>query len=710
MTSFIVPHRFLYDGGLFRIPGWDSTAPNNRIPLVLQTLSNIQEGLEMFWEQEQIKRVVIEGVKPEIDGGRFPVKRTVGETFVVGADIFTDGHDAVSGVLRYRRAEASEWNEVPLRFVLNDRWVASFVLTEVGRYVYTFSAWVDPFIGWRRDLLKKADAGQDVSIDLLAGAELVEAAAGRAREEDANWLRARVQDLRTAHAQERQTSLATDEVLLTMMTAYPDRRSATDYEKELEVVVDREKARFSAWYEMFPRSCSDEPGKHGTFKDCERRLHYIAEMGFDVLYFPPIHPIGLTHRKGRNNSAVTDPDDPGSPWAIGAQEGGHRGIHPQLGTLEDFRDLMEKARELDIEIALDIAFQCSPDHPYAREHPEWFKHRPDGSIRYAENPPKKYEDIFPLDFESDRWEELVQELRDVVCFWIAQGVRIFRVDNPHTKPFAFWEWLIGSVKEEHPEVIFLAEAFTRPKVMYRLAKLGFTQSYTYFAWRNSAWEIRKYLTELTQTEAREFFRPNFWPNTPDILTEYLQLGGRPAFIIRLILAATLAASYGIYGPAFELCEGRPREAGSEEYLDSEKYQIRHWNLKGPHSLQELISGINRVRRENPALHGNESLRFHPIDNEQMLCYTKNTPDHSNIILVAVNLDPHHTQSGWAEIALDQLGLDPRQPFQVHDLLGESRYLWYGPRNYLELNPYVLPAHVFRIRKKVRTERDFDYYL
>ncbi|RJQ63332.1 MAG: alpha-1,4-glucan--maltose-1-phosphate maltosyltransferase [Desulfobacteraceae bacterium] len=664
----------------------------------------------MFWEQEQIKRVIIEGVKPEIDGGRFPVKRTVGETLIVGADIFTDGHDAVSGVLRHRRAKASEWNEVPLRFVLNDRWVASFALAEVGRYVYTFSVWVDPFIGWRRDLLKKADAGQDVSIDLLAGAELVEAAAGRAREEDANWLRARVQDLRTTHAQERQISLATDEVLLTMMTAYPDRRFATDYEKELEVVVDREKARFSAWYEMFPRSCSDAPGKHGTFKDCERRLRYIAEMGFDVLYFPPIHPIGLTHRKGRNNSAVTDPDDPGSPWAIGAQEGGHRGIHPQLGTLEDFRDLMEKARELDIEIALDIAFQCSPDHPYAREHPEWFKRRPDGSIRYAENPPKKYEDIFPLDFESACWEELVQELRDVVCFWIAQGVRIFRVDNPHTKPFAFWEWLIGSVKEEHPEVIFLAEAFTRPKVMYRLAKLGFTQSYTYFAWRNSAWEIRKYLTELTQTEAREFFRPNFWPNTPDILTEYLQLGGRPAFIIRLILAATLAASYGIYGPAFELCEGRPREAGSEEYLDSEKYQIRHWDLESPHSLQELISGINRVRRENPALHGNESLRFHPIDNEQMLCYTKNTPDHSNIILVAVNLDPHHTQSGWAEIALDQLGLDPRQPFQVHDLLGESRYLWYGPRNYLELNPYVMPAHVFRIRKKVRTERDFDYYL
>jgi len=476
------------------------------------------------------------------------------------------------------------------------------------------------------------------------------------------------------------------------------------------VVVDREKARFSIWYEMFPRSCALEPGRHGTFKDCEARLPYIAAMGFDVLYFPPIHPIGHTHRKGRNNNPVANPDDPGTPWAIGSEEGGHKSIHPQLGTVEDFQSFVAKAREYDIEIALDIAFQCSPDHPYVKEHPEWFHWRPDNTVQYAENPPKKYEDIYPLEFETENWQELWEELKSIVLFWIEQGIRIFRVDNPHNKPFRFWEWLITDIKMSYPDVIFLSEAFTRPKVMYQLAKLGFTQSYTYFAWRNTKLELTQYFTELTQTEVREYFCPSLWSNTPDILTEYLQFGGRPAFMARLVLAATLGSSYGIYGPAFELCENRPREPGSEEYLDSEKYEIKSWDIARPDSLKDFIARVNRIRRENAAFHSDWSLRFHEVDNEQLICYSKRTDDLSNVVLVVVNLDPHHTQSGWVEFSLEELGIDPQKPYQMHDLLSDARYLWQGSRNYVELNSQIVPAHIFRMRRRVRTERDFDYYM
>jgi starch synthase (maltosyl-transferring) len=460
---------------------------------------------------------------------------------------------------------------------------------------------------------------------------------------------------------------------------------------------------------MFPRSCGPEPGRHGRFADCEARLPYIASMGFDVLYLPPIHPIGRTHRKGRNNATECRPQDPGSPWAIGAAEGGHTAVHPELGRLEDFRGLVRKAKGFGLDVAMDLAFQCSPDHPWVAEHPEWFRRRPDGSIQYAENPPKKYEDIFPLDFESPARAALEEELRRVVDFWIAQGIRIFRVDNPHTKPLAFWERLIVSVKREHPETVFLAEAFTRPKVMYRLAKLGFSQSYTYFAWRNSAWELRKYFTDLTRSDAREFFRPNLWPNTPDILTEYLQTGGRPAFAARLVLAATLGANYGIYGPAFELAEAQPREPGSEEYLNSEKYEIRHWDIDAPGSLKPLIARVNRIRRENPALQQDRTLKFHAVDNEQLICYTKHTADLSNVILVVVNLDPHHTHTGWLDLPLSEFGLEAGESFQMHDLLSDARYLWHAERHFVELNPQVVPAHIFRLRKKVRTERDFDYF-
>jgi starch synthase (maltosyl-transferring) len=494
------------------------------------------------------------------------------------------------------------------------------------------------------------------------------------------------------------------------MEVCPEKEFVTAYEKELPVVVEREKARFSTWYEMFPRSCAGRRGDHGTFEDCERILPYVASMGFDVLYFPPIHPIGFSNRKGKNNSPAAEPGEPGSPWAIGSELGGHKAVHPDLGSLNDLRRLMQKAAEHGIEIALDLAFQCSPDHPYVREHPEWFRSRPDGTLQYAENPPKKYEDIYPIHFETDGWQELFMELKSVVLFWIEQGIRIFRVDNPHTKPFVFWEWLIREIKKDCGEVIFLSEAFTRPKVMYRLAKLGFSQSYTYFAWRNTKGEITRYFQELTGKEIREFFRPNLWPNTPDILTEFLQTGGRPGFMSRLALAATLGASYGIYGPAFELCEGRPREVGGEEYLDSEKYEIKTWNLKDPLSLKDFIARVNRIRKENPALQSNETLRFHECDSDRILCFSKHTEDFSNVIFVVVNLDPHHTHGGWVHFPVEEMGLESRQGFQVHDLLSDARFLWHGSRNYLEIDPRICPAFIFRLRRRLRTERDFDYFM
>jgi starch synthase (maltosyl-transferring) len=659
--------------------------------------------------RDGIKRVVIEGVSPEIDGGVFPIKRTVGEKVVVEADIFSDGHDLLSCVLLFRKEEDRDWDAAPMDPLVNDRWRGSFQVSEMGRYRYTLKAWVDPFRTWRRDLRKRMDAGQDISVDLLIGRSLIEQAGRRARGAVAKALRQRVAALSSA-AEDEKVALALDEELAELMGLYPEKDFMTSYDKELPVVVERDKARFSTWYEMFPRSCAGKGGEHGTFEDCERILPYIASMGFDVLYFPPIHPIGISHRKGKNNAPTCKPGEPGSPWAIGAEPGGHKAVHPELGTLDDFRGLMQKAGEYGIEIALDLAFQCSPDHPYVKDHPEWFRRRPDGTLQYAENPPKKYEDIYPIHFETEQWQELFMELKSVVLFWIEQGIRIFRVDNPHTKPFIFWEWLIGEIKKEDPEVIFLSEAFTRPKVMYRLAKLGFSQSYTYFAWRNTKWEITRYFQELTRTGVKEFFRPNLWPNTPDILTEYLQTGGRPAFMGRLVLAATLGASYGIYGPAFELCVGEPKEAGSEEYLDSEKYEIKTWNLEDPLSLKDFIARVNRIRKENPALQSNETLRFHECDSEQILCFSKHTDGFSNMIFVVINLDPHYTHGGWVHFPVEELGLESSQGFQVHDLLSDARFLWHGSRNYLEIDPRVSPAFIFRVRRRLRTERDFDYFM
>jgi starch synthase (maltosyl-transferring) len=647
------------------------------------------------------QRVVIENVSPAVDGGRFAVKRIVGDELEVQADAFTDGHDEIRVVLRWSQLPEGEWHEVEMAPLGNDAWRASFPLASVGRYRYTVTAWTDRFRTWQHDLAKRIDAGQDVAVDLLIGAELIEAAAGRAGSADGAKLSRWAKELRAG-----KSGRALSEKLAALVERHPDRTHETTYEPALDVVADPQRARFSAWYELFPRSASPDPARHGTLRDVIARLDYVAELGFDVLYLPPIHPIGRQFRKGPNNVTTPSPADPGVPWAIGGPEGGHTSIHPQLGTLEDFRALVESAAHRNIEIALDIAFQASPDHPWVKEHPAWFRARPDGTVQYAENPPKKYQDIYPFDFESEDWRGLWTALDEVVRFWIGQGVRIFRVDNPHTKPFAFWEWLIGGIKADHPDALFLAEAFTRPKVMYRLAKLGFSQSYTYFTWRNTKAELTDYFGELTSPPVDEFFRPNAWPNTPDILHADLQAGGRPAFVARLVLAATISANYGIYGPPYELLENVPREAGSEEYLDSEKYQQRTWDLESPASLRTLIRRVNTARRAHRALQSNARLWFHAIDNDQLIAYTKNTADRDDVVLAVVNLDFTNVQSGVLELDLADLGLPAGAPFEAVDLLDDTVYVWQGSSIPIELDPAVRQAHVFHVRPAPRTGGSF----
>jgi starch synthase (maltosyl-transferring) len=647
-----------------------------------------------------ITRVVIENITPQVDGGRFPIKRIVGEPVSVEADIFVDGHQLLGAVVLYRKSSEQEWTSVAMVSIGNDRWRGTFHVINLETYFYTVQAWLDPFTTWMDALQKKSEANQDVTQDLLSGAELAAASSRRAVGEEKRKLMALASELEILVRGDRAKALelASSGRFTDLITRYPDRSQRVTYEKELEISVDREKAGFSSWYEMFPRSCTNDAAKPGTFRDCIARLPYIAGMGFDVLYFPPIHPIGRVGRKGKNGNLQVSSDDPGSPWAIGSAEGGHKAIHPQLGTLDDFRLLQKEARSMGIEIAMDIAFQCAPDHPYVKQQPQWFLHRPDGSIQYAENPPKRYEDIFPFYFENADAERLVKELESVILYWIVEGIRVFRVDNPHTKPFAFWESLIRNARKAYPDVVFLSEAFTRPRVAYRLAKLGFTQSYTYFAWKTTKRELIEFVTELTQPPVREFFRMNLWPNTPDILTAQMQDGGRPVFITRLILAATLSANYGIYGPAYELCENRPAKLASEEYLDSEKYQVRVWDLDRPDNLRPLITLMNRIRKENLALHSDRSLQFHEIDNEQLIAYSKVTEDRSNMVLIVVNLDSRYTQSGWIDLPLERFGLGSNDSFQVHDLLADAHYTWKGSRNYIELNPAAIPAHVLKISR------------
>jgi starch synthase (maltosyl-transferring) len=679
------------------------------------------------------QRVLIEAIEPALSGGLYAVKRVAGDRVVISADLISDGHDVIRGEVQVRRplpaaegakgaprspaGSGDDTTQIyPLEALGNDRYAATLVVDAIGRYEFTVRAWVDHYQSYRRGLLRKHEAGQDIAVELLIGAELVAAAASRAEGEDRAALQQACDRLgdRSTPPPERAALVASAE-LMDLMARYPDRSNATTHEPWLPIWVDRERARFSSWYELFPRSTGSD-GKHGTFRTAMEKLPYVAAMGFDVLYLPPIHPIGHTFRKGKNNAPEAAEGDVGSPWAIGSEEGGHKAVHRELGTLADFDAFRAQASRLGLEVSLDIALQVTPDHPYVKEHPEWFKRRPDGTIQYAENPPKKYQDIYPFDFECENWQAMWAELKSIFEFWIARGVFIFRVDNPHTKSLPFWRWCIAELTAQHPEVLFLAEAFTRPKLMYALAKIGFSQSYTYFTWRHTAVELAEYVRELSSPPVNEFFRPNFWPNTPDILPEHLQYAGRPAFALRLLLAATLSSNYGIYGPAFELMDNVPR-AGVEEYVDNEKYELKRWDLARQDSLRPLIARVNQIRKDNAALqHGD--ITFHPTNNDMLLCFSKRTPAGSpeeNAVLVVANMDVHNAQAGWVDLDLRQLfgaaapGAAP-QPLQLHDLLSDARYFAEGGRLFVRLDPNSAPAHIFRLRRRARSEHDFDYFV
>ncbi len=641
------------------------------------------------------RAILIEGVTPKVDGGRFAVKREVGDLIEIGADIFKDGHDRIAAAVLYREKGEARWREAPMALVDgNDRWVGRFKLERNTRYEYTVESWVDHFESWRHDVGKKRDAGQSIALELTEGRALVAASVERAELSDRDRLRRILADFDAADGDDEKADLLQSTMLRQIMARNPDRSASVRSGAVSEVIVDRIIARFAAWYEMMARSQGSDPTASATFHDCIRRLPEIRAMGFDVLYLLPIHPIGRVHRKGPNNTLSAGPHDPGSPYAIGSDEGGHKAVHPGLGTLDDFRALVRAAADHGMEVALDFAIQCAPDHPYVREHPEWFVWRPDGTIKYAENPPKKYQDIVNVNFYGPHARALWDEMLSVVLFWCEQGVTIFRVDNPHTKPVPFWEWLIRTVQENYPGTIFLSEAFTRPKMMRMLAKVGFTQSYTYFTWRNFKAELTDYLTELSQSESREYFRPNFFPTTPDILPQFLQTGGRPAFRIRFVLAATLSSVYGIYN-SYELCEsaGIP---GKEEYMNSEKYQYKVWDWDRPGNIKDEITAINRIRRENPALHEFENVRFHQADDDNVIFYSKMTLDRSNIIFVAVNLDPFDAHDAVLHFPLEMIGVPAGETFEVEELLTGVRHLWRGIRHKVRLDPQVNPAAIFRV--------------
>ncbi len=640
-------------------------------------------------------RTVISNVRPALSQGRFFIKRVVGESLTVYADIFGDGHDKIRAALLYKHEDANNWTEVMMKDEVNDVWKATILLGRQGFYDYKIEAWVDQLQTWYYGFQKKAAVGQDMVIELQIGSNLLKANAefypGQGEE----------QLLKAAEQLEGQYKSAMETVksayFQQLINRYPLKRHVTTYDHNLRIRVGRPRELFSTWYEIFPRSTSPDPSRPGTFRDVERLLPRIKEMGFDVLYFPPIHPIGKKNRKGRNNSTTAMPSEPGSPWAIGSEEGGHKAIHSQLGTLEDYQHLIKEAEQHGIEIALDLAFQCAPDHPYIQEHPEWFNWRPDGTIAYAENPPKKYEDIVPIDFETEDWKNLWEELLSVIMYWCQVGVRLFRVDNPHTKPYRFWEWAIASVHKEYPDTIFLSEAFTRPKVMAELAKRGFTQSYTYFTWRQTAYEMREYLTELTQTELREHMRPNFWPNTPDILTYEMMGAGPNQFVKRLLLAGTLSSNYGMYAPAYEFMEntGNP-VTGKEEYYDSEKYVVRHYDWDFRTRVTDAITLLNRIRREQPALQTTYNIRFTDTDNEQLLSYVKWNDEGSNFIWCIVNFDPNNTQSGWVQLPRDVFGNPAGAKLSVTDLLSGESYVWESDWNFVLLDPNRWPAHIMRV--------------
>lgn len=640
-------------------------------------------------------RVIISNVKPVVEGGIYPAKAVIGDTITFSADVFGDGHDAIAASLYIRNASDQEVREIPMIFQINDYWTVEHTLTETGKHSFWIEGWEDHYTNWKKGLKKKFDAGQDVDVELQIGLLLLEKASD-ALPENASAIQGWTSRLKQASSAAEAVEMAITDELETLM--YPYRPEDTISSSPVfQIEIERKKAAFSTWYELFPRSAAKEPGKHGTFKDVLSLLPRVAEMGFDVLYFPPIHPIGEKNRKGRNNSLEATPQDPGSPWAIGNRKGGHKAIHPELGTLNDFKKLVIAAKEIGIEIAMDIAFQCAPDHPYVKAHPEWFIWRPDGTVQYAENPPKRYEDILPFNFETDDWENLWTELKSVISYWVDAGVSIFRIDNPHTKAFRFWEWTIAEIRNKNPEVLFLAEAFTRPRVMERLAKAGFNQSYTYFTWRNTKQELEEYLTELTKTEMRYYFRPNFWPNTPDILPPALITGGENAHITRLILAATLSSSYGVYGPVYEFGINAPH-GSKEEYVDNEKYEIHHWDWDKYTRIREIMIRVNAIRKENPALQSTWNIEFAETTSDQIICYIKTDLITSNRIIVAVNLDFWNTHEASIRIPESLLGINPGSAYRVHDLLSGDEYQWQGEWQYVSLNPYLMPAHIFRLEQ------------
>jgi starch synthase (maltosyl-transferring) len=643
--------------------------------------------------RQGLQRVVVEYVTPEIDAGRFYIKKIEGDILQVEADIFTDGHDHVRGRLLYKHDSEKKWSFAPMHLINNDRWQASFDLPKTGFYQYTVTGWVDHALTWLEGFFKKYQDAQHMGVELLIGAGFLEAMlplAGKVDQKSINKIIALLRD-------EPKYDLAVNTVLGKelhhFIGLYPDLDNATTYNRELKVYVDRERAGFSSWYCFFPRSASSVAGKHGTFKDCEVLLPRIAEMGFDVLYFPPIHPIGDTFRKGKNNTVNALPGNDGVPYAIGSKDGGHKAILKDLGTLDDFKHLIKEAALHGLEIAMDFAIQCSPDHPYVKAHPKWFKWRPDGTVQYAENPPKKYQDILPINFENDDWQNLWKELKSILDYWCEQGIRIFRVDNPHTKSFNFWEWCIAEVQKKYPGTIFLSEAFTKPKVMKQLAKLGYTQSYTYFVWRSTKHEITEYVNELTQTDMKDYFRPNFWPNTHDINPYYLQSGDENSFITRYFMAATLSSNYGIFGPVYELMYHDPYP-GKEEYLNSEKYEVCYWDWSKKNRLIEVITKVNAARKVNPALQTTYNITFCNIDNGQMLAYYKRTGD--NHILCIVKLDPYNKQFGHVQVPLHELGIAHGQDFRVYDIITGNSYTWNQEWNYVQLEPWDIPVHLFRI--------------
>jgi len=656
---------------------------------------------------------IIEDIYPSIDNGKYPVKREVGETFTVQATVFRDGHDVSRVILKHREKHGDEkWHESEMEIVNPglDLWQGGFDLKKNARYQYTIEAYTDIYQSWLRDAQKKIEANQDIKSELIEGGDLInEAIKVISKKQEKEYLKGLLLKLESSTTQKDKLKMLSCEEFLDVMNRNLPRNDSTTYEPALEVVVDRVKARFAAWYEMFPRSQGTVPGKSATFKDCIKRLPEIKEMGFDVVYLVPIHPIGKTNRKGPNNTLAAGPDDPGSPYAIGAEEGGHMSVEPGLGTIEDFVEFEKACRKLGMEVALDFAINCSPDHPYVKEHPEWFFARPDRTIKCAENPPKKYEDIYPLNFYApdEKWKSLWEEMKKIFLFWIEKNVRIFRVDNPHTKPIPFWRWLINTIQKQYPDVIFLSEAFTKPPMMKALAKVGFTQSYTYFTWRNFKDEFIDYFTELTQTEMSEYFRGNLWTNTPDILPQILQEGGRAAFKMRFVLASTLSSVYGIYS-GFELCESAWIE-GKEEYLNSEKYEYKVWDWARPGNIKDFITKVNKIRRENPALRLYRNLRFYQADNDNILFYGKSTKDKKSIILVAVNLDPFHRHECHVDIPLEEFGLKSDETFELHELITGERFLCKEARQHISLDPKKEPAHIYNLEKWVRKEEDFDYF-